>query len=406
MNGDKIRDILPLLRPRSAEPTLFSQTVWYLLWAGLAILLGLYIIRWVRLRRRRLEEFEELARDAGLSPRQIALLYRIARHRRMQSPPRLLSSAHVFDRQVGRYATGLVRGDREHPELDAIGNIREILGFDELDIDQALSSTRQVDRGQTLRIWVDGEEEDELEGFVPWREGDTEYSFVTEVIGKARTAHAVAVEHAAVKRMQHRDFYRIDVGFDADFLVIPRQAEREDGAEDVHGEAAIGLLDRTQDEDDIRIADSSTVDASAVDASTSGDELEDSDPFAGATRVTGYVVNLSAGGVAIDVPLTGPLANEDTAWVIDPAFEGPFPLAGITCVPVSTEAAPGTHDNSMRRIKMTFDDLPTPVEKEIVRSVYEHQLQSAGGRGVAHPDAPPSSMTTICRRRSCPYSGM
>ncbi len=384
MNGDKIRDILPLLRPRSAEPTLFSQTVWYLLWAGLAILLGLYIIRWVRLRRRRLEEFEELARDAGLSPRQIALLYRIARHRRMQSPPRLLSSAHVFDRQVGRYATGLVRGDREHPELDAIGNIREILGFDELDIDQALSSTRQVDRGQTLRIWVDGEEEDELEGFVPWREGDTEYSFVTEVIGKARTAHAVAVEHAAVKRMQHRDFYRIDVGFDADFLVIPRQAEREDGAEDVHGEAAIGLLDRTQDEDDIRIADSS-----AVDASTSGDELEDSDPFAGATRVTGYVVNLSAGGgVAIDVPLTGPLANEDTAWVIDPAFEGPFPLAGITCVPVSTEAAPGTHDNSMRRIKMTFDDLPTPVEKEIVRSVYEHQLQSAGGRGVAHPDAP------------------
>ena len=291
MNGDKIRDILPLLRPRSAEPTLFSQTVWYLLWAGLAILLGLYIIRWVRLRRRRLEEFEELARDAGLSPRQIALLYRIARHRRMQSPPRLLSSAHVFDRQVGRYATGLVRGDREHPELDAIGNIREILGFDELDIDQALSSTRQVDRGQTLRIWVDGEEEDELEGFVPWREGDTEYSFVTEVIGKARTAHAVAVEHAAVKRMQHRDFYRIDVGFDADFLVIPRQAEREDGAEDVHGEAAIGLLDRTQDEDDIRIADSS-----AVDASTSGDELEDSDPFAGATRVTGYVVNLSAGG--------------------------------------------------------------------------------------------------------------
>jgi len=406
VNGDKIRDILPLLRPRSAEPTLFSQTVWYLLWAGLAILLGLYIIRWVRLRRRRLEEFEELARDAGLSPRQIALLYRIARHRRMQSPPRLLSSAHVFDRQVGRYATGLVRGDREHPELDAIGNIREILGFDELDIDQALSSTRQVDRGQTLRIWVDGEEEDELEGFVPWREGDTEYSFVTEVIGKARTAHAVAVEHAAVKRMQHRDFYRIDVGFDADFLVIPRQAEREDGAEDVHGEAAIGLLDRTQDEDDIRIADSSAVDASAVDASTSGDELEDSDPFAGATRVTGYVVNLSAGGVAIDVPLTGPLANEDTAWVIDPAFEGPFPLAGITCVPVSTEAAPGTHDNSMRRIKMTFDDLPTPVEKEIVRSVYEHQLQSAGGRGVAHPDAPPSSMTTICRRRSCPYSGM
>ena len=57
MNGERLREILPLLRPRSAEPTLFSQTVWYLFLSGLATLVILYLIRWFRLRRRRLREF-------------------------------------------------------------------------------------------------------------------------------------------------------------------------------------------------------------------------------------------------------------------------------------------------------------------------------------------------------------
>ena len=62
MNGERLREILPLLRPRSAEPTLFSQTVWYLFLSGLATLVILYLIRWFRLRRRRLREFEAAAR--------------------------------------------------------------------------------------------------------------------------------------------------------------------------------------------------------------------------------------------------------------------------------------------------------------------------------------------------------
>lgn len=142
MNGERLREILPLLRPRSAEPTLFSQTVWYLFPSGLATLVLLYFIRWFRLRHRRLREFETAAHNAGLSAPQVTLLYRIAHRRRMQSPPRLLSSPHVFDRQVGRYAAAIAARDRQHPELAKIGRIRHILGFDEIDLDKSLTSTR------------------------------------------------------------------------------------------------------------------------------------------------------------------------------------------------------------------------------------------------------------------------
>ena len=64
MNGENsLRDILPLLRPRSAEPTLFGQIVWYVLWIGLAALPIAYLIRWIRLRRRRQREFNLAAQS-------------------------------------------------------------------------------------------------------------------------------------------------------------------------------------------------------------------------------------------------------------------------------------------------------------------------------------------------------
>ena len=91
---------------------------------------------------------------------------------------------------------------------------------------------------------------------------------------------------------------------------------------------------------------------------------------------------MSDGGWAGEVQVDGPLAGAETAGIIDPAFEGPFPLAGLTCVPLSTEAS-----IDGRRIKMTFEKLPIPAEKEIVRGVYEHQLQVVGGRGRPSPEA-------------------
>lgn len=417
MNGERLREILPLLRPRSAEPTLFSQTVWYLFLSGLATLVILYLIRWFRLRRRRLREFEAAAHNAGLSAPQVALLYRIAHKRRMQSPPRLLSSPHVFDRQVGQYAGAIAGRNRRHPELAKIGRIRHTLGFDELDPEQSLTSTRQIDRGQTVMVWVD-ENPDGSDAFLPWlvlehdegaltlapvlragrvpekqlragdelsarfwREGDTEYRFTTGVIGKADSPHAVDVEHATVERMQHRDFFRIDVNFPADFLVVTSREELAGSADDVHVDAAISLLDQSESDTILVEPSEPAGDVNAEDGAPEA-ATDGVDRLAGATRVSGRVVNLSAGGLAVEVPVEGPLAGEETAWIVDPAFEGPFPLAGLTCVPLSTEAAIGG-----RRIKMIFEELPIPVEKEIVRGVYEHQLQVGGGRGRSAPQA-------------------
>lgn len=402
MNGDNnLREILPLLRPRSAEPTLFSTTVWYLLWAGIVVLLTLYLVRWLRLRKRRLVEFQEAAHEAGLKASQTTLLYRIARNRKMRAPLRLLSSPQFFDREVGRYAAGIAAKDRRHPELDQIGKIRRALGFDELDLDQTLTSTRQIDRAQSVMMqvghlhheeaehtpclvlerdeglltlapvlregdsteprWKEGQE---LSG-VFWREGDTEYRFVTRVIRADPSGETVDVEHGAVERLQNRDFYRIVVDFSADFYLLPADTEEE---ETVPDDAAIELLDR---EEAIRVAPSIPVDPE-------NDENAEPDRLAEATRIHGHVVNLSAGGLAVDIPLDGPTGDTER-WVVDPAFEGDFPLAGLTLSSVSSEDAVV----GAKRVKLQFEDLPTPIEKEIVRSVYEHQLHGAGGRSGA-----------------------
>ena len=64
-SNDRLRDILPYLRLRHGEPTLFSQTAWALLWIGLAVLVALYIRGRLQQRRRRRREFRDLGLDLG-----------------------------------------------------------------------------------------------------------------------------------------------------------------------------------------------------------------------------------------------------------------------------------------------------------------------------------------------------
>ncbi|MDA0338129.1 MAG: hypothetical protein O2782_23405, partial [bacterium] len=406
MNGDnQLRDILHHLRPRTAEPTLFSQAVWYLLWIGIAVLLALYIMRWIHHRRQRLAEFQDAAKAAGLTGSQTAFLHQIARKRRMKSPPRLLSSPQVFDRQVGAYADAITARQAQHPELAAISQIRTALGFDTLDLDQSLSSTRQIDRGQTVMIgthadsdaeealfpWLVLERDEATLTLAPvlreagrpeqelrpeaeitarfWREGDTEYTFATTVIRRSRTEHSIAVRHTSVEREQNRGFYRIDVDFSADFLLLALNHEPEAGIAGIQSDAAIKLLDQTE-------ARGIRVDTTRVEVDPASARASEQARLAAAPRVHAHVVNLSAGGLAIDLAPGQSGANEDLAWMVDPAFDGPFPLAGLTCVPLSSEPSPG----GGRRIKMRFEALPIVAEKEIVRGVYEHQLNTAGGR--------------------------
>jgi hypothetical protein len=117
--------------------------------------------------------------------------------------------------------------------------------------------------------------------------------------------------------------------------------------EDVNSDAAIDLLDQTESEN-IRL----TATAPAPDREAPDGEARE--PLAGAIRVGGRVVNLSASGLAIDVA-SDATQREGMSRIVDPDFEGPFPLAGLTCTPVSTQRTPRGH-----RIKMTFQELPTP----------------------------------------------
>ena len=165
-SNDKLREMLPFLRPRSAEPTLFSQTVFYLMWTGLALLVVLYLLRSYRQRRRRVTDFCDLGMEVGLNDEQIQFILKIGREQRMKNPRNLLTSARFFDRHVGGYATTLASQDLHHPILEQIAEVRSALGFDDLPVDQALSSTRQVERGQTLMVCED--EGEDSERFSPW----------------------------------------------------------------------------------------------------------------------------------------------------------------------------------------------------------------------------------------------
>lgn len=409
--NESFRDILPLLRPRSAEPTVVSQTVWYLMWVGLATLLALYLLRWHRMRRQRREEFYLEARTAGLSTRQTDLLFEIAGG--MKKPGRALSSAHIFDRLVGRRAARLVRRNRQHPQLAAIGLIRSILSFDEIPLDQPLSSTRQVGRGQTVMVWEDAGHL-ETEGFAPWlvlerdegaltltpllrsapgagqdqsasrspgdeitarfwREGDTEYRFTAAVVGPGTGPSALLVDHAPVARMQQRDFYRISVDFPIALFAVPQGAPGEPGSR-AAAAAAVDLLHGSEP----AAGGDPGVEVRTPPADV--DRTPRDSSLAAATRVSGRVANLSAGGFAvrIDESEAAALPTGGSVWIVDPTFSGPFPLAGVACAQVGSERRPG---GSL--LKLRFEALPPLVEKEIVRGVYQHQLGEAASPGAA-----------------------
>lgn len=420
MPNDRLKEILPFLRPRSAEPTFFTQMVFYLLILGLVSMVGLYFLRRLRVRRRRENEFRQLALELHLDQRDAAFLGRLAGRLKVRHPQRLLTATQSFDRHVGAHAGELARMDLQHPTLAQIARIRQILGFDRLPKDQPLSSTRQVERGQTFMVWpADGDTEgvspwvvvDDDEGSITvapllrgddaryssltigdrlsvrfWREGDTEYRFRTAVVGHDEVAGTFLLEHASrIDRTQHRDFYRIDVAFDVALYSLPSEsaapaASREDEARQL----AVSMLANVEEESGAPPAD---------DADTEAVEPPET-PFAvdlsRSQRLEGRVANLSAGGMAVCAPGAGALPYR--RWVIDPEYTGEFSLAGVMCQVIAD--APEARGDTL---KLRFDNLPSATEREIVRQVYAHQLLEIGGidaasRNIRIPD--PDADTT------------
>jgi len=411
MPNERLREILPLLRPRSAEPTLFTQAVFYLLCLGLAALVSLYAWRRYRLRQRHEREFLAQGEALGLDDEDLALVRRVARVRGLSHPGRLLTSSRAFDRHVGSYASGLARRDLNHPGLDHIAHLRRSLGFDQVPADQPLASTRQLERGQTLMVWEAWHEEaqhspwlilDLDEGsliLVPllrddvehedlievgdelsirfWREGDTEYRFRAVVVERDRGAGSCRLAHAhRVERMQQRDFFRIDVDFPVRLYALPEPGTGAEPGSDVADraaeEAAVVLLDgHPMAAGDFVDADT----ASAEDASESRTAPPglDLDQLA---SLDGQATDLSAGGMAMETP-PGQILPP-SRWMVDPEFTGAFPLAGVVCHLLGEEAR-----GDRVRLKLRFEGLSGAAESEIVRQVYQHQLLEAGGRDAA-----------------------
>ena len=397
-----LREILPMLRPRSAEPTLFSQTVFYLLWLGLATLGILYFLRRFRLLRKRRREFEDLGVEQGLSKDQIQLLLRISRKDRMKNPMRLLSSARFFDRHVGKYAAELASSDLDHPLLDDIGDVRVQLGFDALPPAQSLVSTRQLKKGQTLLVW---QEADVVEGFSPWlvierdeaaigvvpllkndhsyfrdlnigdelsvrfwRQGDTEYRFDTEVVADEPNSHSYYLAHSnQVKRQQQRDYFRVDVSFELVMYGLPEE-EPDSGA----GAALSGSIEAAAiDSAAVDLLDSEEEEAITLDEGGEQTPPEETLNLATAPRMAGLVGSISGGGMGLLI--AGSPEPGFPRWLVDPAFKGPFPLAGVTCLVVGEQP-----QGQKTLIKLKFEDLPANAESQIVRGVYQHQLVAAG----------------------------
>ena len=372
-----LREVLPYLRPRSAEPTLFGQTVLILLCAGLATLVALHCSRIYRQRRQKKINFYQRAEEAQLSQPQSDFLLQIARQRKVANALQLLDSVYAFDRHIGAYAAQLADSDLADPRLQDIAEIRSLLEFDHLPHDQALRTTYQLEVGQSLMVWpaasdteghspwvVVSRDERGL-GLVPllredmrhfdsltngdqlavrfWREGDTEYSFIAEVFAVDPQDRTAFVRHAdPIERKQLRDFFRLDIRFDLELLLIP-EAE----------------------------SDTETQEASEQEEPKLPPPLQ---------SFAAEALNLSAGGISL---LTSSDLPADQLLQIDPQFKGAFPLAGVLCrVVQSIRNADGF------LLQCQFQDLPTPLESELVRRLYQHQILAVSGEAIDLPPAP------------------
>lgn len=394
---DNLSPILPFLRPRSAEISLFSWLLLLLLVAAFIALIAYNLLRWRRQKRQVAENFLHLAKEMRLDSRQADFLLQLSREKRMNNPLLILTSVYVFDRHLGELAARLTNDNPDDPVLDTIAQIRTLLGFDELSADQALRSTRQVPAGQTLMIWDEGDESEEFSPwlvvdrderaitiapllrdgqreFVPvqpgallsarfWREGDTEYRFTTEVLAFSSQDRTALLRHVdRIERLQLRDFFRLPTHFPLFLFALPiTPAEKESEPED--------LLVRQEEEEEHA--------PEAEEVSPIGEPPAIPVPD-DAPRIAGQVANLSAGGLFL---MTGDEVPIDHPLLIDPAFTGPFPLGGLLCEVVhATEVPQG------QGLQLSFVDLPAAREREIVRLIYQHQIQerlnapAAGGR--------------------------
>mgnify|MGYP001477747581 CR=1 FL=1 len=292
----------------------------------------------------------------------------------------------MFDRQLGS-VTEELSSQPEHPLFAEVGDIRRTLDFDALPTAQALRTTRQLPPGLTMMVWTQTDDE---AGGVPWlvtgrnewgiecaplltedhgldslaiggevsvrfwREGDTEYHFTSEVLELDSAAHVAFLRHAArIERMQLRDFFRLAVNFDIALQPLPGGAEEEEDAECGQGSNSSDASHHADSEED------TTSDAAAGPDSLPPD-------FSGMQPVPGEVLDISGGGMRVLLHADDPHAF---LMQIPADFSGPFPLGGRVCRVTG-------RDEEVRGaiLQLRFIDLPSPIEREMVRKIYQRQV--------------------------------
>lgn len=349
-----LQEVLPYIRPRSGELGWLG-----LLMAGmlLALLIGAVLSYLATLWRRRVRArraFFAAATERHLSPAQSQLLYEISRHHRMHDPLLLLTSLKTFDQHAGRVAAD----GRARQHLKAIGAIRRHLGFDAPSVKQRFYTTRTLAPGQKLVVWAHGQQA----GFVQcvvvgrderaitavplrrdddrllsdlragdrikvrfWRDGDTEYRFRTDILEAKADTTSVRIRHAeSLERVQKRDFYRIRVDLPLRLYALPL------GVEDI-------ALERVVE--------------------TATDSLE------------GQLLDLSGGGLSF---FHGTPVPRQAELVVDPAYDGPFPLAGAHLLLVEQlKQADGWN------VRLQFVELPSAVRDDLVAALFDYELSAS-----------------------------
>ena len=342
------------------ENGLGAWSLWALALIFLAPILplGWLLLRTARRHQRVAARFLERARDRGLSPPQGQLLLRIARRQGIRDPLTLLRSAARFDRCVHGNGRPV---DRQTAPV--VTRIRAALGFDRLLPGDRLRSTRQLSRGLRLTLrraaddndtgapWVVESQDDGALVATPliadaggngWQVGDRvdaefrpgreeTYAFATDVLAVDPTARRLLLRHTMrVQRSQLRSFFRLHAQFPLVLLV-------GEGTAPVHLEEA--------------------------------------------TQLAGTAVDISGGGLCLRSPVAVAVNSQ---LIIDPAFVGPFPLAGARC-----EAVAAAEREGGVLLRLRFVDLSGEVEAAIVRAIYRRQLgvrETESGR----EDGPPS----------------
>lgn len=351
---DSFRQVLPYLRPRTGDMGWLAALAAGILLAVALGAIAAYLYAVWRSRVRTRNAFCRAALERRLSKRQVRLLLDLARQHKMHDPLLLLTSLKAFDRYVGQLAAriGLAADER----LDLLAAARRRLGFDTPDLHQRFFSTRTLSPGQMLAIWPHGADEGFLRVVVVhrdeqaisaapllrnddrrlsslatgdrvkvrfWRKGDTEYRFRTDILEAVEHTTTIRIRHAEqLERVQLRDYYRVPTHFEVVLYALPV------GVEQIKAEGVAALA---------------------------------------TARLVAVAGDVSGGGLSVHTGEPVPRLSE---VVIDPEFDGPFPLAGVHCLVGDQQQRHGQW-----RVRLQYvDDLPKEVRDELVAAVFAHEV--------------------------------